>query len=629
MRSAIFLLSAAVLSISSNTLSARNTSHLFFDDGNIQDVYLTVDPADWAALRQNYLDNTYYKANFTWNGTSLDIGIRSRGHGTRSPEKPNLDLNIDKYKKKQTFLGIAFLVLKGSNSDASMMRERLALRVIERMGLTAPREAYARLFINGEFFGLYVASEHEDEDFLERNFGESGGFLYEFKANKPFFFNYLGEDPTLYSPVLFDPKTHEDDPDPQPIIDMVRTVNEASDSDFVSAISKYLNPKMFLTEIATEIALSDYDDIVGVSGMNNFYLYRFQDGVFSQFTAWDMDSAFSEPREPVDWGISLNVLARRAMAVPELRETYSAALLKAAGLIESSWLESELNRLYALIRDDAIRDRHKQCSLDGVLFSCGAAEFEADVVHLHQFVAERPAFLRSEAEANGLIPPAKTPQIYDNGVVNVASSSVSTLAPGGLASIYGSNLLSGSGSIPVPASPREMNSITVMVQGARAPILYASNSQINFQVPWETAPGANAVTVSAQGTFSNTIISQVDEVAPGVLLAIHPDGTAVDAAHPIHGGEKLALYAVGLGPVDQPVGTGEVAQEDAPAATVYPITVSIRDQKASVDFAGLVPGVLGLYRIDLTLPGNTAAGSASVSVSVQDHMAPAFTLPVI
>jgi spore coat protein CotH len=66
-----------------------------FDDRYVQDVWLEVEPADWQALKDNYLSDTYYPAGFNWNGRPIEkIGIRSRGSGSRSPEKPNLLLAL-------------------------------------------------------------------------------------------------------------------------------------------------------------------------------------------------------------------------------------------------------------------------------------------------------------------------------------------------------------------------------------------------------------------------------------------------------------------------------------------------------------------------------------------------------
>src|SRR5207253_982375 len=86
------------------TISAQLTSS-FFDDTKIVQINLEMDPADWASLQKNFLENTYYPATFNTGRTSLAVGIRSHGLGSRSPVKPNLDINFKKFTKKQTFLG--------------------------------------------------------------------------------------------------------------------------------------------------------------------------------------------------------------------------------------------------------------------------------------------------------------------------------------------------------------------------------------------------------------------------------------------------------------------------------------------------------------------------------------------
>src|SRR5262245_57901862 len=205
----------------SGLLSAQQLARDFFDATVIHDIGIDIDPNDWAVLKQNYLEDTYYIANVS-SGSMVGryVGIRSRGRGSRSPEKPNLDVNVDKYLKGQRFADLGFFILKANNQDASMMHEPLAFALYRKMGLPAPREAPARLFINGEYFGLYTIVEREDEDFLARNFGEDNGDLFEWKPNSVYNFEYLGADPEPYANLL-DPKTNEDQPNYKPFIDLV------------------------------------------------------------------------------------------------------------------------------------------------------------------------------------------------------------------------------------------------------------------------------------------------------------------------------------------------------------------------------------------------------------------------
>ena len=177
-------------------------------------INLTMNLNDWATLQQNYLLDAYYHATFTWNGISEDIGIRSHGGSSRSPIKPNLDLNFAHYEKNQTFLGLPFVIIKANNEDPSNLHEWISMKLFRKMGLPAPREAPAQVFLNGQLLGFYYIVEHEDETFLQRDFGESGGYLYEWEYANNYEFENLGTDPSLYAQFL-DLKTDQATPDLQ------------------------------------------------------------------------------------------------------------------------------------------------------------------------------------------------------------------------------------------------------------------------------------------------------------------------------------------------------------------------------------------------------------------------------
>ena len=81
----------------------------------------------------------------------------------------------------------------------------------------------------------------------------------------------------MYVPLPFKPETNESDPQPQPIVDMIRTVAEASDAVFRSQIAQFLDLAKFVRHIAIEVFLGDGDGFVGNWGMNNFYFYRLEE----------------------------------------------------------------------------------------------------------------------------------------------------------------------------------------------------------------------------------------------------------------------------------------------------------------------------------------------------------------
>lgn len=379
-----------------------------FDDSHVHDIWLTVDPVDWATLRRDYQLNTYYRSAFNFNGNAFPaVGIRSRGSGSRSPDKPNLLVAFDRYDKNANLFGLSGVVLKANNQDASLLREMLAMKYLRRMGLPAPREAPARLFVNGEYFGAYTLVERIDSPFLLDRFGESNGYLYEWEARRTvegYHFEYLGADPAAYSPVLWSPSNNESNPDPGPIVAMTDLINNASDEEFAARIEEFIDVDEFLRFIAAENFVGDFDGILGtVFGMNNFYAYRFEGTTKFSFIAWDKDYAFDSEYKPIFEGVAENVLARRLLAVPPWRSAYLGHLAEVAVMAGDvpGGLPEETDRLYTLIRGHATSDPHKQCTVGGIMVSCGPAELEADVAHLAAFARTRSQWVLAEVQAAG------------------------------------------------------------------------------------------------------------------------------------------------------------------------------------------------------------------------------------
>jgi spore coat protein CotH len=200
------------------------------------------------------------------------IGIRSRGFGTRSATKPSLKIDFNYFSPDREFLGLKQAVLKNDLTDPSNMHERISMLLMRRMGIPAPREASARLFVNGDYSGVYTLIEGVDKSFLKRVFGDNDGYLFSYEWAFPYFFADRGPAPSLYVPSPFSPETHEDDPEPQAIVELVQTINYSTN--FASDINTYLDIKKFVRHIAVENFLADRDDFLGDYGMANFFLYR-------------------------------------------------------------------------------------------------------------------------------------------------------------------------------------------------------------------------------------------------------------------------------------------------------------------------------------------------------------------
>ena len=200
----------------------------------------------------------------------------SAARTSRNPEKPGLRIDFNRYVAGQEFLGLKSLALDNLWQDPSMIRERLAMLVFRRMGLPAPRETHARVYIGGnrEFAGVYGVVEVIDKRFLERAFGEDDGYLYEYQWQEPYGFGPPRDDLEWYA-ARFDPKTHETAGMFTlfgPIRDLVQAINDAPDTSLEEWVHPYLDVRRYITHIAIENFLSEPDGLLGGLGMNNFYL---------------------------------------------------------------------------------------------------------------------------------------------------------------------------------------------------------------------------------------------------------------------------------------------------------------------------------------------------------------------
>jgi spore coat protein CotH len=383
--------SLAVLCAAAGGASAQRQSDLF-DGSVLHEVRLTVHPGDWQKLRDNYLDNTYYPAALQWGSLVVEeVAIRSRGLGSRSYDKPGLRVDFNRYTPGREFLGLKSLVLDNVNQDKSYMAERLSMEMFRRMGIPAPRVVHAKLFINDAYFGLYAMVEPVDKGFLSRNLGEDGGYLYDYEWVGEYWFDYLGPEPGRYTPEPFSLQTNESRPNPAPLVDMIRVLNESSADEFTTRMAQYLDLQRVATYLAVEAFIAEYDGLAGDWGANNFYVYGRQGSDRFEFLPWDKDLAFR--REHVQRSISANadrhVLLRRLLDAPELRQHYFASLERCMEIAGGSggWLETEIERIYAQIRTAALEDPQKNFSF---------AEFEEAVEGLRAFAFERPAEVSSQ-----------------------------------------------------------------------------------------------------------------------------------------------------------------------------------------------------------------------------------------
>ncbi len=565
--------------------AAAQTADNLFDDSFLHEVRITINPNDWQALKTHFFENTYYQCDVQFDGVLVrDVGIRSRGAGSRSPVKPGLRVDFDRYLPDQEFLNLKSVVLDNMLQDPSFIREHLSMLLFRRMGLPAPREAFARFYINGEYSGLYSIVESVDKRFLTRNFRENDGYLYHYEWNGPYRFEYLGADLAKYVPLPFEPRTHEKDGDHRPLEAMIRTMNQATDSDFVRAMSEYLDLKIFMTHVGIENFLAEPDGILGSRGLANFDLYRFERKNLHQFIAWDKDLTMTDVEFPILRNVSDDVLMRRAWAAPELQQVYLEALFLSVAASDG-WMVPEASRAYTQIRQAALEDRVKPGS---------NADFEAEVVRLMDFAARRRDYVLRELASAGLVarleasqPSLQFQAAAGGGAAQQTLTITSTIAAGLLwtASVSGANWLEvtpSSGVTPATVTARATPGTLAPGKYAAAiavsnPLVAAVSVPVEFTIlaPGETPQLSQGGAVNA-ATFSAAVL------APGSLISIF--------------GQRLA---------------GTTAQASSLPLPTELNGVSFRINGIAAPLLFVSPG-----QVNLQVPWEVTAGSATITATV-------------
>jgi uncharacterized protein (TIGR03437 family) len=225
-------------------------------------------------------------------------------------------------------------------------------------------------------------------------------------------------------------------------------------------------------------------------------------------------------------------------------------------------------------------------------------------------------------------------------VVNAASQAQGRISPGELISIYGTGLgpLNGVsfGIDPVTKLLNtELGGTQVFFGGLAAPVLYASDRQINAMVPYEIAYSTDVpIQVAYQSVVSSATTLSVSTAMPalftmnatgtGQAAARNLDGTVCDASHPAAPGSVVTLYVTGGGVTNPPGTTGAISGLDLRYLS-QTVLATVADQPATVVFAGAAPTLVGgVEQINIRLADNTPPGSAQpVIVTVGIDSSPA------
>ena len=303
---------------------AQTTSDLFNEA--VQALEITIHSRDWESLRVNFTSNDFYPVDVTWNGIRVrNVGIRSRGLGSRNGVKPGLEVNFAHYSSRGQFLGMRALVLDNLVTDPSMIRERVAMAFLRRLGVAAPREVHAQLYVNGQYLGALCDRRADRLGLPAADARRERRNALRVSLAAAVFRDVHRREPRSVSSRCSSRgrREHQSTFDLyDPIRELFRTINSAPAASFRDAVSARLDIESTLRLIAGESFLAEWDGILGYAGMNNFYLYHPGSSTQARIFPWDADHTFHAADYPLLAGAAENVLMRRMLEDPVLRARY-------------------------------------------------------------------------------------------------------------------------------------------------------------------------------------------------------------------------------------------------------------------------------------------------------------------
>ncbi len=235
-----------------------------------------------------------------------------------------------------------------------------------------------------------------------------------------------------------------------------------------------------------------------------------------------------------------------------------------------------------------------------------------------------------------------TPVIQPSGVISAGNyGAYSAIAPSTWIEIYGINLATtlsqtwAGTDFKGTQAPQALDGTTVTVGGKPAYVYYVSPGQVDVQVPSDITTGSQPVIVTTAGGTSLAYTVLVNATEPGLLspvaflingkqyivalfsntltyvLPLNVGGIATSRARV---GDSITLYGIGFGGVTPVVAAGQIAQQTDVLQNNFQI--SFAGIPATVTYAGLAPGYVGLYQFNVTVPNVTPSDTVPITYSL-------------
>lgn len=254
-------------------------------------------------------EKEYIRADITIDGTLIeDVGLRLKGNSTLqslsgdnmgggggggmtqlfedNPEELPWLISFDEYEEGRAYQGMTEIALRPAASGSEVaINEALALELTAESGQITQDYTFTSVTVNGSESAARIVVDTPDTEWADEL---GSGVLYKARAGGSL--DYVGDDPTEYED-SFKQINAEGAYDLQPVMTLMKFLNESTDEEFAEELDDYVDTESFAKYLATQEILSNNDAMDGPG--NNYYLWY--DTTEKQFTvlSWDLNLALS------------------------------------------------------------------------------------------------------------------------------------------------------------------------------------------------------------------------------------------------------------------------------------------------------------------------------------------------
>jgi hypothetical protein len=348
-----FIIALASLFFKLNAQPAFPDPGPLYVSNSVPRIDIMIHPDTLAWIYENVESNHEFRATFVFNDGNIhdtinDIGFRLRGNTSRHSQKKSLKVSFNTFISGRKYHGVEKLNLNGEHNDPSVIRARLVWDIFNQSKIGVPRSNHVRVYINNNYYGLYINVEHIDENFVKTRFGNNDGDLY--KCLWPADLDYLGSNPNLYKLEhsgrrVYDLKIQDND-DYSLIAEFIKTLNNTPLSQLPCELEKIFNVQDYLKIAALDILTANWDGYI--FNKNNFYLYFNTDTGLFEYIPYDVDNSFGIDWFNVNWstrniyswnpssGSEKRALYTRIMQVPEYKAQFSYYMKQAINQVTAT-----------------------------------------------------------------------------------------------------------------------------------------------------------------------------------------------------------------------------------------------------------------------------------------------------